>query len=137
MRNRLNKIISYIVVICFIYLIIFENKFNLDLFIMKKFECRTEEIIYFKCVMLIIISLIIMIIDKIIDKYAINMDLSLKYYIAIHPIRSIIVLVIVLTTILIALMFLLGATNMLLYVIPLILICFSAIIGFYIGIIKR
>ena len=137
MRNKLNKIIGYIVIICFIYLIIFENKFNLDSFIIGKFKCKTEEVIYFKSVMLIIISLTIMLINQIINKYAINIDLPLKSYIKIHPIRSVILFVILLITILICSMFLLGVTNILWYIIPLILICFSGIIGFYIGMIEK
>ena len=127
MRNKLNKIIGYIVIICFIYLIILKNALNV----------KTVEVIYFKSVMLIIISLIIMLINQIINKYAINIDLPLKSYIKIHPIRSVILFVILLITILICSMFLLGVTNILWYIIPLILICFSGIIGFYIGMIEK
>ena len=137
MRNKLNKIVSYIVIICFIYLIIFENKFNLDLFIIEKFKCETEEVIYFKCVILVVIYLLIMNIKQIVDKYAINIDMPLKSYITIHPIRSFILFIIILTFILISSMIILGMSNILFYIIPIILIGFSGMIGFYIGVIKK
>ena len=137
MRNKLNKIVSYIVIICFIYLIIFENKFNLDLFIIEKFKCKTEEVIYFKCVILVVIYLLIMNIKQIIDKYAIDIDMPLKSYITIHPIRSFILFIIILTFILISSMIILGMSNILFYIIPIILIGFSGMIGFYIGAIKK
>ena len=137
MRNKLNKIVSSIVVICFIYLIIFENKFNLDLFIIEKFKCKAEEVIYFKCVILVVIYLLIMNIKQIVDKYAINIDMPLKSYITIHPIRSFIFFIIILTFILISSMIILGMNNILFYIIPIILIGFSGMIGFYIGVIKK
>lgn len=137
MRNKLNKIVSSIVVICFIYLIIFENKFNLDLFIIEKFKCKAEEVIYFKCVILVVIYLLIMNIKQIIDKYAIDIDMPLKSYITIHPVRSFILFIMILTFILISSMIILGMSNILFYIIPIILIGFSGIIGFYIGAIKK
>lgn len=137
MRNKLNKIVSSIVIICFIYLIIFENKLNLDLFIIEKFKCKTEEVIYFKCVILVVIYLLIMNIKQIIDKYAIDIDMPLKSYITIHPIRSFILFIMILTFILISSMIILGMSNILFYIIPIILIGFSGMIGFYIGAIKK
>lgn len=137
MRNKLNRIVSCIVSICFIYLIIFENKFNLDLFIIEKFKCKTEEVVYFKCAILLIIFLLIMNIKQILNKYAIDIDLPLKSYIKIHPIRSLILFIIILISILISSMIILEMNNILFYIIPIILIGFSGIIGFYIGIIKK
>ena len=137
MRNKLNRIVSCIVSICFIYLIIFENKFNLDLFIIEKFKCKTEEVVYFKCAILLIIFLLIMNIKQILNKYAIDIDLPLKSYIKIHPIRSLILFITILISILISSMIILEMNNILFYIIPIILIGFSGIIGFYIGIIKK
>ena len=76
-------------------------------------------------------------IKQIIDKYAIDIDMPLKLYITIHPIRSFILFIIILTFILISSMIILGMSNILFYIIPIILIGFSGMIGFYIGAIKK
>lgn len=63
-RKKVYNLIKYTVVISFVYLIIFENKFNINEIIQRFFNCKTDEIIYFKIVILLILLLSILIIYR-------------------------------------------------------------------------
>lgn len=137
MRNKIYQIVKWVVIISFVYLFIFENKYNIDQILMNVFKCSSAEVVHFKVVIIIIITLVIMIINRILEKCSYVLDLSIKEYIKLHPIRSITIFIIILEMILLGIFVLIQTKNFLIHVIYGLLIFFSGIIGFYIGQINR
>lgn len=131
MRRKIYKFIKWIVVISFTYLFIFENKYNIDESIIKITNCKNIEVIYFKGVIFIIISLIIMIIDKYMNKDS-YLYLDLNSYIKVRPLRSIALLIVILIFTLLVIT-ILRHEELLTFVIFGILVFVASIIGFYIG----
>ncbi len=136
MKNRIYIFIKWIVITCFVYIFIFENKYNINSFIMKQFNCKTTEIVAFKLILLVIITLLILVAKQLLEN-SIILNYSLKDFLHIHPIRSIAISIFVLVIVLILALISLNLTNILMYVISIILILFSGLIGLYIGIMQK
>ena len=139
MKKNIYKLLEILVVISFLYLILFENVYDINRIIMNNFSCKLEEVIYFKIAIIFIIVLIIEIIKIKLNKpenlycfcYA-----SIQEYISIHPLRSLIALIIILIAgLMVSYIFL--TKSVLSYLLFIILTIFSTCLGFSIGVLKR
>ena len=125
MKNKIYRFVKWIVVINFVYLFIFENRYNIDNIIMKKCLCKNSEIVYFKIVMLIIITLIIMISDKIFERNSYEFNYSFRGYVKCHPIRSIAFSISILSILLVVFLIILNKITVWIWLIPILLIILS------------
>lgn len=54
-RDKIYKLVKQAVILSFLYLFFFENELNINEILLKIFKCETQQIIYFKVVIILII----------------------------------------------------------------------------------
>jgi len=137
-KSRIYKMMKFAVVTSFLYLLFFENVWDIDRIIMETTNCLKEEIIYFKIILIVIILIIIYgIIRYLKYNYSEFLSSNPLIYVRKHPFRTLFIVLFTIWTILCVITILSGYKNYFVLLFGIFSILLAGVIGYFLGIGKN
>lgn len=126
-RDKIYKLVKCAVILSFLYLFFFENELNINEILLKIFKCESQQITYFKVVIVSIIFTIYWLIIKYIENNDSELfSNGLIYYAKKYPVRTLCGTIIAVFTVFVAITIL---TNYKKYILIALLLISYIIIG--------